>query len=184
MRLLRLSCALFAASSALASSGTLLRYDFNTGAVWPVTAEKADQPGVVYGKFGTVDTGGSAERSGGPLPIIDRGPQPGWSCGRGAFVGLSATAGNEPLALQNEERSRGKLTLGASRSASRALPLTLRVVSFDTGRVCTGAFETTVYPAAADFYERYAHPKIPGITDLAGKPRPAHAAPALGAAQP
>lgn len=152
-----------------ASSGTLLRYDFDDGAHWPVTSQNPSQPGVAYGKFGTVDVSGSTERSGGLALIMDCGPQPGWKYDKGGFVGPSETAGKEPLAaltwnaqiasgplaVVNSEGNLGKLTLSFSLAASRALPITVIVESFDEKRERTGGLETRIFPAAADFEQRY-----------------------------
>jgi hypothetical protein len=153
-----------------ASVGTLLHYDFSDAAGWLLTQEKPGQPGVAHGKFGTVDVSGSAEASGGLVLVMDRGPQPGWTYGKGGYVGPSDTAGKAPLAqltwsgqlgsgplaVKNTERELGKLTLSFSLSSSRALPIKVIVESFDAQRVRTGGLETSVYPAAADFYQRYA----------------------------
>jgi len=152
------------------TSGTLLRYDFEDAAHWPVTAQKPGQPGVAHGKFGTTDVSGSAESSGGLVLVMDRGLQPDWTYGRGGYVGPSETGGKEPLArltwsarlssdplaVQNTESHLGKLTLAFDLAASRALPITVLVESFDASRARTGGLTTTIFPAAADFYQRYA----------------------------
>lgn len=157
-------------ASLSASVGTLLSYDFNDAAGWPLTQQKPGQPGVAHGKLGTVDVSGSAEPSGGLVLVMDRGPQPDWTYGRGGYVGPSETGGQEPLArltwsarlasgplaVKNTENNLGKLTLGFSLAASRALPIRVIVESFDAQRARTGGLETTIHPAAADFYQRYA----------------------------
>ncbi len=130
-------------SSLIASVGTLLRFDFNDAPAWPVTSEKPALPGVAHGKFGTADTSGSAEASGGLRLKMDRHAQPGWSYGAGGYIGPSDTAGKDPLAamrwsavlrsgplaVQNTESHLGKLTLSFSLAATRALPIRVVVES-------------------------------------------------------
>jgi hypothetical protein len=58
--------------------------------------------------------------------------------------------------VQNSETNLGKLTLAFSLSAGAARPVTVRVISFDLASKRTGALETKIYPAAPDFYQRYA----------------------------
>ena len=60
------------------------------------------------------------------------------------------------LPVQNPETNLGKLTLSFRLSASSARPVTVRVESFDASRNRTGALVGTIYPAAPDFYQRYA----------------------------
>lgn len=108
------------------SGGTLLSFDF-AAKTWPRTTAEA---------VGTIDVAGSTLRSRG--------------------VRSSALISSGPLGIQNSETNLGKLTLSFSLSASAARPVTVRVESFDTKRKRSGGLETTIYPAAPDFYQRYA----------------------------
>ncbi|MBC8009857.1 MAG: hypothetical protein H7067_07150, partial [Burkholderiales bacterium] len=129
-----------------ASGGTLIREDFDAAERlgWPVTAQKRFEPGVMAGPFGTVDVPGGTEPSGGLRLVMAHGVQPAWTYGPGGYVGPSETAGKEalatrpwnarlgsgPLAVKNTETHLGKLTLAFSLSATRALPIRVRIESF------------------------------------------------------
>lgn len=141
----------FAAQRAAAQGGTLLQCDFNQDVTWPQTkpdpkAKGRSLVGVVAGKFGTIDVVGSKEPSGGLLLGIDAGARDGWT--------TSLKSG--PLPVKDRETNLGKLTLSFSLSASRALPVKVVVESFNGKQERSGALETMIYPAAADFYQRYA----------------------------
>jgi hypothetical protein len=129
-----------------AAADTLLQYDFNDTVTWPLTATKPGQAGVIAGKFGTVDTANSKDASGGLLLIMDRGASTGWV----------SRVQSGALAVQTTETNLGKLTLSFSLKASRALPIKVLVESFNEKQERTGGLETRIYPAAADFYQRYA----------------------------
>ncbi|MBC7807486.1 MAG: hypothetical protein H7145_15220, partial [Akkermansiaceae bacterium] len=60
------------------------------------------------------------------------------------------------LSIRNSETNLGKLTLSFDLSASAAKPISVRVESFDANRKRTGARVGTIYPAAPDFFQRYA----------------------------
>ncbi len=139
------------ATSALAQpapgSGTLLKFDFEGTTPWPVLSDPAPGAfGVWAGEYGTVDTPGSAEVSGGLMLVSVEGERDGWTS--------ALTSG--PLAVQNSEGDAAKLTLAFSLTASRALPIKVVVTSLDAEKNRTGAVETFIHPAAADFYQRYA----------------------------
>lgn len=154
LRLLALAAlagAPLAAQQAAAQGGTLLQYDYNQDVTWPQTkpdpkSKGRSVVGVQAGKFGTMDVYESSVRSGGLLLGIDAGSRDGWT--------TSLKSG--PLAVKNGETNLGKLTLSFSLSASRALPVKLIVESFSGDQVRSGGLETMIYPAAADFYQRYA----------------------------
>lgn len=153
-----------------AASGTLLAFDFNDAVTWPLTSSKPGEAGVRAGKFGTVDVAGSKDASGGLLLVMDQRDQAGWIYGKGGWfhrndapiqeggtkrpwtVALSSGS----LAVTNSETNLGKLTLSFSLSASSALPVRVLVESFNAQQQRTGGLETTIRPAAADFYQRYA----------------------------
>lgn len=114
-------------ASAPLRAGTLLQTGFEDGALW-----SGNRPTAV----GTIDIAGSTAPS----------------------LGLrSATRIVSPIvALQNTETNLAKLTLAWMLSSSAARPVTVRVESFDKGKKRTGGLETQVFPAAPDFYQRYA----------------------------
>jgi hypothetical protein len=121
-----------------ARGGTLLACDFNGPATWP----QKPTPGA-----GTIDVAGGREGSGGLLLVVDA------AAARGAW---KAGLASGPLALKNAETNLGKLTLGFNLSVSAARPVRVRIESFDARRRRTGGLEARVYPAAPDFYQRYA----------------------------
>ncbi len=127
-------------------TGTLLQYDFNGTATWPISSQKLSAPGVMAGKFGTIDTPDVAESSGGLLLIMDKGAPEGWT----------SALKSGPLAVKNSETNLGKLTLAFDLSATRALPVRVIVESYNDKQERTGGLETIIHPAAATFYQRYA----------------------------
>ena len=95
----------------------------------------------------------------------------GWSGNKPANIGTRNIAGSTqpsrglssknalasgPLPIKNRETNLGKLTLAFSLSASAATPVSVRVESFDKNKKRSGGLETTIYPAAPDFYQRFA----------------------------
>jgi parallel beta-helix repeat protein len=141
-----LGAALVAPSGFAQSTGTLLQYNFNGAVTWPVSSQKPSEPGVMSGKFGTIDVPDTAESSGGLLLIMDKGAREGWTS---AFM-------SGPLAVNNSETNPGKLTLAFDLSATRALPVRVILESYNDKQERTGGLETTIHPAAADFYQRVA----------------------------
>jgi hypothetical protein len=107
--------------------GTLVQTDFENGAGWGKIAPTA---------VGTIDLAGSTQPS--------RGLR---------FNGLISSG---PLSIKNSETNLGKLTLAFSLSASAARPVRVLVESFNARKQRTGGLETFVYPAASNFYQRYA----------------------------
>ncbi len=108
-------------------AGTLLQFNFDDANRWNNLA---------ISPVGTIDFAGSTTPSGGL-----RSP------------GILSSG---PLSLKNTEADLGKLTLALSLSASAARPVRVRVESFDQNKKRTGGLETVIYPAAPDFYQRYA----------------------------
>jgi hypothetical protein len=98
------------------------------------------------GPFGTLDTPDTATPSRGLRLAVEGTARTGW------FAAI--TSG--PLSISNRETHLGKITLAFDLSASRALPVRVTVRSYDSERRPTGALETLVFPAAADFYQRHA----------------------------
>ena len=116
-----------AAPATKPSFGTLFQTDFETGNGWLNLKTSA---------VGTIDVAGSTQMSQG--------------------LASSSAIASGPLALQNAETNLGKLTLAFSLSASAAKPVTVTVESFDQNKQRTGGLETLIYPAAPDFYQRFA----------------------------
>ncbi|MEK7475760.1 MAG: right-handed parallel beta-helix repeat-containing protein [Candidatus Coatesbacteria bacterium] len=121
-----------------AHGGTLLAFDFDGPATWPQKPSAG---------AGTIDAAGGREGSGGLLLVVSAAKA------RGAW---KAGLGSGPLALRNAETNRAKLTLAFDLSVSAAHPVKVRIESFDSRRRRTGGLEAPVYPAAPDFYQRYA----------------------------
>ena len=98
------------------------------------------------GPVGTVDVADTATPSGGLL--LTARP-----AGRGAW-NAALTSGLLPV--HNPVASLGKLTLSFSLSASAARPITVSIASFDAAKRRTGGLSGLIYPAAPDFFQRYA----------------------------
>ncbi len=60
------------------------------------------------------------------------------------------------LPVNNAETNLGKLTLSFSLSASLAKPVAVRVEFFNAAKRRTGELSGLIYPAAPDFFQRYA----------------------------
>ena len=58
--------------------------------------------------------------------------------------------------MSNDETNRGKLTLSFNLSVSQVHPVKVRIESYDHQHQRTGGLGAAVYPAAIDFYQRYA----------------------------
>ncbi len=114
------------AHGAVQTYGTLLSYDFDTTA-WPGASTEA---------VGTIDTASSTQAS----------------------LGLrsSSLVASPALPISITETNLGKLTLSFSLSASSAKPVTVTIQSYDSSKVRTGGLQILVYPAAPNFYQRYA----------------------------
>ena len=139
--------------SAQTYAATLLKNDFNTVAsAWPnVTAKavpRALSVTAVVQPVGTVDVFNTTQASGALLLTV-RGVPDAQRKWRAALVsGL--------LPIRNSETNIGKLTLSFSLSASTAHPVAIRVESFDAAKRCTGVLAGFLYPAAPNFFQRYA----------------------------
>lgn len=133
------------AESNVGTHGTLLQYDFNGDNPWPhATASGAD---VGLQNVGTIDVAHSQQASGGMLLTV------GKNAVKSAAV---ATLSSGLLAVTNGETNLGKLTLSFDHSAPANRPMVVRIESFNAKQKRTGGLETTVYPAAADFFQRSA----------------------------
>ena len=113
-------------SQAPTPGGTLLSFDFHSKS-WP---------GAITAPVGTVDVAGSSQPS----------------AGLRAVKALSSG----PLSIRNAQTNLGKLTLAFSLSASAARPVKVIVESYGRDQKRSGGLESLIYPAAPDFYQRYA----------------------------
>ena len=148
----RLAASAFIVLNVLAvpsQAGTLLQFDFNGANPWPQAAVKASRGAAAttsFGPIGTIDEAKSTQASGGLLLAAGSAPDGAWTAG--------VVSG--PLPVRNTEKELGKLTLSFSLSASLARPVAVRLESLDANKQRTGGLETLIYPAAPDFYQRYA----------------------------
>jgi len=137
-----------------ARAATLLKSDFNTASspAWP-DASVLSIPAALYATVtlrpvGTVDTANTTAPSRALLLTVGNG-----GSGKGAW-GAALISGLLPV--RNPETNLGKLTLSFSLSASDTRPVTVRVESFDAAKRRTGGLSGLIYPAAPDFFQRYA----------------------------
>jgi hypothetical protein len=118
---------------------TLFRTDFSASSpAWP----SAISATVQAANAGTVDVAEGTE----PSPALRASP------GKSAMTALVSGL----LPVRTSETSLGKLTLAFSLSSSANMPVRVRIESFDAKRKRTGALMGTIYPAAPDFFQRYA----------------------------
>ena len=137
-------------------AATLLKSDFNgaSSPAWP-DAAAASTPDtlratVALGPVGTVDPANTTEPS---RALLLTARPFGTGRGTGAW-GAALVSGLLPV--RNRETHLGKLTLSFSLSASDTRPVLVRVESFDAAKRRTGGLAGFVYPAAPDFFQRYA----------------------------
>ncbi|MDQ3814959.1 MAG: right-handed parallel beta-helix repeat-containing protein [Armatimonadota bacterium] len=137
MKLITFSClaSLALATFVLTGSSGYSQTPTPAGTLLSFDFETKVWPDLTAAAVGTIDVAGSAQPSAG-------------------LRGAKIVSG--PLPIRNAETNLGKLTLAFSLAASAARPVTVRVESFDAGQQRTGGLETTIYPAAPDFYQRYA----------------------------
>ena len=129
--------------------GPLLRQDFNTPDVWPQVSASSSAGVAAHaaqGPVGTVDVANTATPSGGLL--LTARP-----VGKGAW---NASLASGLLPIHNPVAGLGKLTLSFSLSTSAARPVTVYIDSFDAAKRRTGGLAGLIYPAAPDFFQRYA----------------------------
>lgn len=141
-----------------ARAATIYKNAFNdfSAPAWPsataVSLARVTSVKVEQNAAGTVDVANTTEPSGGmrltvqaPPTTVIRTERP-W---RAALI-------SGPIRIQNTETDLGKLTLGFQLSASLNNPITVRVESLNTSKKVTGRLSGLVYPAAPNFYQRYA----------------------------
>lgn len=115
------------------AAGPLLTFDFNQPGQWP---------GVPTAARGTVDQADSTAASGAVVIV--------------AAPGETVTRRSGLLAVRNAEGRLDRLTLSFDHATSAARPFVVRIESFDADRRRTGGREATIYPAAANFFQRSA----------------------------
>jgi hypothetical protein len=111
---------------------TLLQFDFNdrknSRGEWAETKP-----------VGTIDTAGTESASGG----LQR-------------TGNTTFLESGLLPVTNDETNLAKLTLSFTLSLAKTEPVTVQLESFDAQRKRTGGLETTLYPAAPHYHQRFA----------------------------
>ena len=136
-------------------AATLLRYNFEGSNPWTgmagyfTTAGGTVAATPTYSNVGTIDAYGTSTASSGLLLTVDSSAAVGnWSAGMNSGV--------LPL-LASNTRSNMFLTLSFSLSASAADPVWVYIESFDSSPtpVRTGGLKALIYPAAANFYQRF-----------------------------
>ncbi len=133
-------------------AATFLKSDFNTTspAAWPQAAATSYpatlHAAVALRPVGTVDVENTSQPSGGMLLTA-------LSPGKGVW---SAALVSGLLPLRTTETNLGKFTLSFDLSASTAKPVIVRIESFDATKHRTGCLSGLIYPAAPDFFQRYA----------------------------
>lgn len=131
------------------TSGVLFRSDFSKPSWADVKASSMPtsvSASAVLKPVGTVDVAGSTEASAGVLLTATPTGSDPWSA--------RLVSGLLPIA--NAETNLGKLTLSFQLSASTAKPVAVRIESFGADRKRTGGLVGMIYPAAPDFFQRYA----------------------------
>jgi hypothetical protein len=143
---------ILATLSSQVHAATLFSSDFNTASLsaWPsasaMSSSHSVSATVALQPVGTVDVADSTAPSG-AMQLTARPPE------RGAW---SAALVSGPLPVRTPETNLGKLTLSFSLSASAARPVIVRVESFNAAKRRTGGLSGLIYPAAPDFFQRYA----------------------------
>ncbi|MBC8040821.1 MAG: hypothetical protein H7Y06_09780, partial [Opitutaceae bacterium] len=138
------------AASACAAVESRLSFDFNAANPWKDATTLASSPAIisqVEWKFiGTIDEAGTSTATGALLLTVNSEKAPtAW--------GAAAVSG--PLRVATRETDLRKLTLGFMLSSSSALPVLIRIESCNTQGLVNGTLQGVIYPAAADFYQRY-----------------------------
>ncbi|HEY3329084.1 MAG TPA: right-handed parallel beta-helix repeat-containing protein [Capsulimonadaceae bacterium] len=144
--------AAIAALSAPCHAGSLYSNDFNsprTAASEPWAAEASDtsvKSSVSFGPVGTVDGEGSTTSSDGvQFQVTPAAKSARWT----------ATAISGKFPVKTTETDQGKLTLGFMLLASEGRPVIVSIASLAADGKRSGGLETTIYPAAPNFYQRY-----------------------------
>ena len=124
-----------------AKGDTLLQFNFNGDNSWPQLSASGKGAAVTATNVGTIDVAGSKDPSGGLLLTAGR---------------QTSALSSGLLTVQNSETNLAKLTLSFSLSVAVLQPVSVRIESFDAQKKRTGGLEKIIYPAAQDFYLRFA----------------------------
>ena len=141
-----------------AQAATLLKSDFNTNVPrdWPnataTTTTDEIRASVSRLPLGTLDVANTTQPSG-ALVITARATKLGGSEGKRAW---SSVLNSGLLRVHNSETDLGKLTFSFSLADSDGRPVSVRVESFNAARHETGSLYGSIYPAAPNFFQRYA----------------------------
>lgn len=136
---------------ASSSGSVLLHTDFNASSWTEASARASSRAAtatVTNAPAGTVDTAATSQAS--SALFLTAKP----TAGNATDWTASLTSGLLPV--RNRETRLGKITLGFMLSASNNKPVTVRVQSFDKNKKLTGSLLGTIFPAAPDFFQRYA----------------------------
>lgn len=152
-------------------AATLLKQNFETTNPWSgmsgffSSAGGSGSATPTYATAGTITTYGSGASSSGLQLVVNSSAATGlWKGGvDSGILNLltTTTRGNEFL------------TLAFSLNASGAYPVRVRIESYNAANARTGGLATLIFPAAGDFYQRYAIDLDKMSTDGAGVFNPA-----------
>ena len=150
----RLALAMLLISAHVAHAARLLKQNFETTNPWSAMAGYFTTGGGTvtatpsYTTAGTIDAYGTSTASSGIQLTVNSSAATGnWSAGVDSGVLNLLTANT---------RGTSFLTLAFSLSASSAYPVRVKIESYNSGSTRTGGLATLIFPAAADFYQRYA----------------------------
>jgi hypothetical protein len=150
LSLLRFGVALSVIATAVSAHAAMLTSsDFNDRNPWKISSTSSSaaiKTAAQWKPVGTIDQANTDTSSGGLLLTVDA------SSAKGAW---DATLVSSALAVKNTETNLGKLTLGFMLSVSAVRPVNVTIESVNKAGKASGALTAMVYPAAADFYQRY-----------------------------
>ena len=145
--------------------GTLLKFNFDDLKGWPqkaaLPAPSGQTESVIAAEVGTVDEADGTQSSGGLLFTANNA--------RGV---RNASFVSGKLPLRCRETDAPKLTLSFTLNASSTRPVTVRVESFNQAGKRTGGLQTQIFPAAPNFYERFAVDLLKAASFGTGRFRP------------
>lgn len=154
-RIYHFSAAAMLLASAHLPAATLLKYNFEGSNPWTGMSGYFQTAGGTltatpsYTNAGTIDAYGTNTNSNGIKLSVNSASSTGnWSAG--------INSGLLTLLTSNSTTNLGLLTLSFSLSASTAHPVTVKIESYNSSNARTGGLKTLIFPAAPDFYQRYA----------------------------
>lgn len=130
------------------SSSAIITENFNLGG-WSAAhfSGTASNGTVSFGPHGSYDGFGSVGKSGGLRLASDSA---------GASGPWSSQWNSGAISITNAETNRGKLTLAFDLAASMPRPVRVILESLNASGASTGRLERWIYPAAANFLQRFA----------------------------